>query len=40
MTYNSPKPDDVVQEDKIVEKWKIDLEPEAVKIIPVGQVFE
>jgi zinc protease len=40
MTYNSPKPRDVLEEDKLVEKWKIDLKPEAVTIVPVRQVFE
>jgi zinc protease len=40
MTYNSPKPQEVLDEDKIVERWKIDLKPEAVRIVPVEKVFE
>ncbi|MEK7408658.1 MAG: insulinase family protein [Acidobacteriota bacterium] len=40
MTYNSPKPEEVLAEDKIVERWKIDLKPEAVRIVPVEKVFE
>jgi hypothetical protein len=40
MKYNSPKPDEILEEDKIVEKWKIDLKPENVRIVPVEQVFE
>lgn len=40
MTYNSPKPKEVLEEDKIVEKWKIDLKPEAVRIVPVDTLFE
>jgi zinc protease len=40
MTYNAPKPPEVLEEDKIVEKWKIDVRPESVKIVPVDQVFE
>ncbi len=40
MTYNSPKPKEVLDEDKVVETWKIDLKPENVRIIPVDQVFE
>jgi zinc protease len=40
MTYNSPKPEDLMEEDKIVERWRIDLKPESVEIIPVAAVFE
>jgi zinc protease len=40
MTYNSPKPADILEEDKIVEKWKIGLRPQDVEIIPVEKVFE
>ena len=40
MKYNSPKPDDVLAEDKIVEKWEIDVKPENVRVLPVTQVFE
>ena len=40
MTYNSPKPSEVLEEDKIVERWTIDLKPDAVRILPVEKVFE
>jgi len=40
MTYNSPKPPEVLDEDKIVERWTIDLKPDAVRILPVEKVFE
>ncbi len=40
MTYNSPKPDDVVTEDKIVEKWNLRLRPEDISIVPVDRVFQ
>jgi zinc protease len=40
MTYNSPKPADVVEEDKIVERWRIPIKPESIRIVPVDQVFE
>lgn len=40
MTYNSPKPKEILDEDKTVEKWKIDFRPDAFRIIPVDQVFE
>ena len=38
--YNSPKPQDILDEDKTVESWPINLKPEDVKIIPVASVFE
>jgi zinc protease len=38
--YNSPKPQDVLDEDKIVEKWPLHLRPEDVAVVPVGTVFE
>jgi len=40
MTYNSAKPQDLLDEDKIVEKWNLNLKPENVKITPVNKVFE
>jgi zinc protease len=40
MKYNSPKPQEVLDEDKIVERWKLDLKPDAIRIIPVDSVFE
>jgi len=38
--YNSPKPQDVLDEDKIVEKWPLHLRPQDVTVVPVAQVFE
>ena len=40
MKYNSPKPKAILEEDKIVERWKIPVKPENIEIIPVDQVFE
>jgi len=40
MTYNSPKPKEVMEEDKIVDRWKIDVKPENVHIVSVDTVFE
>jgi zinc protease len=39
ITYNSPKPEDIVAEDKLIEKYPIAVKAEAVRIIPVEQVF-
>jgi len=38
--YNSPKPKDITDEDKMVEIWPLGLKPEDVKIVPVATVFE
>lgn len=40
MTYNSPKPESVLAEDKIVEKLDLKLTPDRVQIVPVEKVFE
>jgi zinc protease len=40
MTYNAPKPKEILEEDKLVESWKIDVKAESVKTVPVEQVFE
>ena len=38
MIYNSPKPEDIMAEDKIVEKYPLNLKD--VDIVPVAKVFE
>ena len=38
--YNSPKPQDVLDEDKIVERWPLHLRKEDVTVVPVDAVFE
>lgn len=40
MAYNSPKPADILEEDKIVENWPLHLRPEDITVIPVDKVFE
>lgn len=40
MTYNSPKPEALLAEDKIVQKWPLALKPESVRIVPIDTVFE
>jgi len=40
MSYNSPKPGDLVEEDKTVEKFPVHLAADDVRIVPVDQVFE
>jgi zinc protease len=38
--YNSSKPQEILDEDKIVEKWPLHLRPQDVAIVPVDKVFE
>jgi zinc protease len=38
--YNAAKPQDVLDEDKIVERWPLRLRREDVSVVPVGTVFE
>ena len=38
--YNAPKPQDVLDEDKIVERWPLGLRREDVTVVPVESVFE
>jgi zinc protease len=40
ISYNSPPPDAVLEEDKTVAKWKLGLRDEDIKIVPVAQVFQ
>ena len=40
MQYNSPKPQEVLDEDKIVERRNLGLTPEAIRIVPAETVFE
>lgn len=40
ITYNAPKPTEILEEDKIVAAWKLNLKPENVRIIPVEKIFE
>jgi len=38
MTYNSPKPEDVMAEDKVVASYPLKIKD--VRIVPVDRVFE
>jgi zinc protease len=40
MKYNSDKPQDVLEEDKIVERWRIALTPESIRILQAATLFE
>ena len=40
ITYNSPKPEAIMAEDKIVQDWPLAIKPDAIKIVPADQIFE
>lgn len=40
ITYNSPKPKEITDEDKVIETYKINVKPEDVVIVPVEKVFQ
>ncbi len=40
ITYNSPKPKALLDEDKVIETYKINVKPEDVVVVPVERVFE
>jgi zinc protease len=40
MTYVSPKPKEITDEDKLIEAFKINVRPEDIQIVPVERVFE
>ena len=40
MTYNSPKPEELLEEDKAIERFRIDIKPESIQIVPVESIFE
>ncbi|MFL6334459.1 MAG: M16 family metallopeptidase [Pyrinomonadaceae bacterium] len=40
ITYNSPKPADILAEDKIIERYKVNVRPDQVVIVPVDKVFQ
>jgi zinc protease len=40
ITYNSPKPKEITDEDKVIERYKITVKPEDVVIVPVERVFQ
>lgn len=40
ITYNSPKPKEITDEDKVIENYKIDVKGESVVIVPVEKVFQ
>ena len=40
MTYNSPKAKEVMEEDKIAERYPLNLDAERARVVKVDTVFE
>ena len=40
MLFRSAKPKEILEEDKVVEKWNLGLRPEDIMIVPVERAFE
>ncbi len=40
ITYNSPKSEQIIAEDKVIEKYPIPIKPEWVQVISIDRVFE
>jgi len=40
IAYNSPKPKEIMDEDKTIQAYKVNAKPEDVVIVPVAQVFQ
>ena len=40
ITYNSPKPKEITDEDKVIQAYKIDVRPEDARVVPVTQIFQ
>ena len=40
ISYNSPKPPEILAEDKLIQDYKVVVKPEDVSVVPVAQAFE
>lgn len=40
ISYNTPKPAEITEEDKTIQNYRIDIRPQDVTVTPVGRVFE
>jgi len=38
--YNAPKPEDILEEDKVIQNYRINVKPEDVVIVPIERVFQ
>ena len=40
IVYNSPKPKEIMDEDKLIQAYKINAKPEEIVVVPVERVFQ
>ena len=40
ITYNSPKPKEITEADKLIQDYKINVKPDHIDIVPIEQVFQ
>ena len=40
ITYNSPKPKEILDEDALIQRYRINVKPEHLAVVPVERVFE
>jgi zinc protease len=40
ISYTSPPAKEILEEDKVIERYKLGLNPKEVEVVPVGQVFQ
>ncbi|MCA1613851.1 MAG: hypothetical protein LC800_06825, partial [Acidobacteria bacterium] len=40
ITYNSPKPADILEEDKAIQTYPVNVQKERVRVVPIDQVFQ
>src|SRR5262249_32146783 len=40
ITYNSPKPNEIIEEDRVIQAYRINVKPEDITIVPVAQAFQ
>jgi zinc protease len=40
ITYDTPMPDDVLEEDRLIEGYRLNLNPSTARVVPVDEVFQ
>jgi len=40
ISYNSPKPKDITEEDKIIQGYRVEVNPKDIVLVPVAQIFQ
>ena len=40
IVYNSPKPKEIMEEDAVIQSYRMNVKPQDVMVVPVERVFE